>query len=247
MRLVLDLTAKAPEEGLAVDEALLESARDGGTDTARVWVCERAVILGRSQDAVGECDRGAAARYGVAIVRRVSGGGAVYLYPGNLNVSLILTGARSFGTVDQSFAWFGEVMAGGVRSFGLDAVAADRSVTVGGRKISGAAQARRGDALLLHATLLVQPDVIAMSALLLAMRDGYAPTGTKSRASETTTLTDALGRRVGLVEAADAAVRSLARALDRPMTAGSLGVNEAAAARRLEAERYRSREWNECR
>lgn len=251
MRLVVDLTPRDAVRGLAMDEALFESVREGGEDAVRIWLSRRAVVVGRSQAVGSECDREALARLGIPVARRVSGGGAVYHYPGNLNVSVTLADGRRLGSVDAAFAWLGRGVAVGVRGLGIDAEVQDRSVRVAGRKISGSAQARRGAAVLVHATLLVRRDKFAPDDLLLAMQEGYAPGGTRSHASETTTLSDALGRRVAMSRAAAALADSIALAsaatLGRRLAPGTISPVEAAAARRWLRERYGRREWNEAR
>lgn len=250
MRLLVDLAPREAARGLAMDEALLETARAGGEDAVRIWRSRRAVVVGRSQAVASECDRDALVRLGIPVVRRISGGGAVYHYPGNLNVSVTLGDGR-LGSVDEAFAWLGRTVAAGVRDLGIDADVQNRSVWVAGRKISGAAQARRGVAVLVHATLLVCRDKFALGDLLLAMQPGYAPAGTRSRASETTTLSDALGRRVAMSRAAAALADSIAVAsaatLGRQLVAGTILPAEVAAARRCLRERYGRREWNEAR
>jgi lipoate-protein ligase A len=248
MRLCLDLEARDAAFGLATDEALLESVRDGGEDTIRVWVSKRAVILGRSQSAAGECDREAARRLAIPIVRRLSGGGAVYHYPGNLNVTVTAADSRRFGTVEGAFACFGESLAAGLRS-GLGAAvdAHGRTLVVGDRKISGAAQARRGKAILIHGTLLVWPDTVEMATVLRALGPEYAPQSTPSYPHATTTLSNVLARPVELAEVADAVLLGLAGLFPRPWRRTPIASSERTLAAQLEAARYRNPEWNESR
>jgi lipoate-protein ligase A len=247
MRLCLDLEARDAAMGLAIDDALLESVRNGGEDTIRVWVSTRAVILGRSQSAAAECDREAARRLAIPIVRRLSGGGAVYHYPGNLNVS-VTADSRQFGTVEGAFARFGESLAGGLRGgLGVAVDAHGRALVVGSRKISGAAQARRGKAILIHGTLLVWPDTVAMAVVLRALQPDYGPQSTPSRPQATTTLSDVLARPVGLAEAANAVLRGLADLLPRPWCRTPITPDERTLATGLEVARYRNPEWNESR
>lgn len=245
MRLLRDLAPRRATFGLAVDECLLESARGGG-EAVRLWVSRRAVIVGRSQSVASECDREALRRLRIPVVRRVSGGGAVVHYPGNLNVSVALADER-LGSAEHAFAWFGAAVASGLRSLGVDAEAGDRRVDVAGRKISGLAQARRGDAMLVHGTLLVRPDAVDMASLLRAMQEGYATVATRSRPSAVTSLSEALGRAVPLGEAADAVLRGLGEAFSRPWRAGTMTPAEETHAAVLEKTRYRSRSWNESR
>jgi len=247
MRLCLDLEARDAAIGLAIDDALLESVRNGGEDAIRMWVSTRAVILGRSQSAAAECDREAARRLAIPIVRRVSGGGAVYHYPGNLNVS-VTADSRRFGTVEGAFARFGESLAGGLRGgLGVAVDAHGRALVVGSRKISGAAQARRGKAILIHGTMLVWPDTVEMAVVLRALQPDYEPQSPPSRPQATTPLSAVLARPVGLAAAAHAVLRGLADLFPRPWCRTPITPDERTLATELEAARYRNPEWNESR
>ena len=97
MRL-LDLSFASPEDNLALDEALLhqlqtvETSGERPVETLRFW--ESAVpfvVLGRSLRAAEEVDLDAAARAGVPVLRRVSGGGTVVIGPGSLNFTIVLS------------------------------------------------------------------------------------------------------------------------------------------------------------
>jgi lipoate-protein ligase A len=167
-------------------------------------------------------------------------------YPGNLNVSVALADGR-WGSAERTFGWFGDAIASGLRRLGAASEAGDRRVAVAGRKLSGAAQARRGDAVLVHGTLLVRPDAVDMALLLRAMQKGYAPLGTRSHPCAVTTLSDVVCRPVALAEAADAVVQGLAEALHQPWESETLTPMEEALAAELEKTRYRSRAWNESR
>lgn len=245
MRWIRDLESRDAAEGLAIDEALLDRARAGGADTVRLWVARRAVIVGRSQSVESECDTDLLTRLGIPVLRRISGGGAVYVYPGNLNVSVACSDARPLGTVSEAFAWLAAAVAAAARRLGVPADPAARSVVVRGAKIAGLAQARRASAVLVHSTLLVEPDKLDMARFLRAMRDGYAPRGTSSTPSPVTTLTGALGRSVTIEEATAALRWAFEPERVGPATWGDLTAEEADAARRLAGTRYRSRAWNE--
>jgi lipoate-protein ligase A len=180
------------------------------------------------------------------VLRRVSGGGAVYVYPGNLNVSVACSDARPLGTVSEAFAWLAAAVAAAARRLGVRADPAARSVVVRTGKIAGLAQARRASAVLVHSTLLVDSDDLDMASFLRAMRGGYAPRGTSSTPSPVTTLSEALGRPVRMEEVV-AALRWALEPEERaePAAWGELTAEEADAARRLAGTRYRSRAWNE--
>src|SRR5262249_51985287 len=88
---LLDLTLGSIAENLALEEALLLQAEQGGPEVLRLWEWrQQAVVLGAAGRLAQEVDEAACMNDGVPIVRRSSGGGAVVLGPGCLNFSLIL-------------------------------------------------------------------------------------------------------------------------------------------------------------
>jgi len=204
-----------------------------------------AVIIGRSQSAASECAE-LVRRLAIPVLRRVSGGGAVVHYPGNLNIS-VAAPADVVGPAESAFARFVAGLAVGLEGLGAAARAEGRLVSVCGDKVSGAAQARRGAGVLVHGTVLVAPPPLALGALLLAMQPGYAPRGTASQPRRTVTIRETLGRSVGLAEVAIAVTRGLASAFGCGWTPGELTREELRRADDLEATRYRRREWNESR
>ncbi len=242
MRRRTDLMPEPASRGLAVDEALLESVRGGGEPIVRFWIGDRAVVIGRSQRIADEVDLAAAERDGVSVVRRASGGGAVLHYPGNLNVSVVVP-SEVAGGVEEAFGRLGACVAGAVGEMGADARVDGTAVVSRLGKLSGAAQARRGHAVLYHCTLLLEPDAVPMERYLRALRAGYAPTQVASRPRPTTTLSELLGRRVGAQEAAAAVASALACALGNSDGAKELTAEEIERAEALRLKRYEDPTW----
>ncbi len=241
MRRRMDLRPEPASCGLALDEALLESVRGGGEAIVRFWIAERAVIVGRSQPIASEVDLAAAEQDGVPVLRRISGGGTVVHYPGNLNVSVVVADAAA-GSVEQVFVRLGDCVAVALRGMGIDARPEGSAVVSPLGKLSGAAQARRGPALLYHCTLLFQPDVVPMERYLRALRRGYVPGGVPSKARGTATLSEALHRSVTAEEAAAAVSAALTRTLG-DSNDGGLTAAEVERAEALRFGRYEDPTW----
>ena len=85
---VLQSDSRDAEENLSIEEELTEQA-ERGVLCLLFWRNEDCVVIGRHQDAEAECRLDAAEKMGIRIVRRRTGGGAVFQDPGNLNVSFI--------------------------------------------------------------------------------------------------------------------------------------------------------------
>ncbi|MBU0595877.1 lipoate--protein ligase family protein [Candidatus Bipolaricaulota bacterium] len=229
--------------GLAIDEVLLDSVRGGGRGAIRFWVNRHAVVIGRSQSVAEEVDLEAADRAGIPVLRRISGGGAVYHYPGNLNLSVTLSKGAGIASVADVFRTFGEAAATGLAPW-ADVTCGENALRVGDLKIGGAAQARRGDAVLYHSTLLLAPDETPMSRLLLAHRPGYAPTRLASRPSRTITMAEICDDPVEVPDV----IMSLRRAVEERLGVSArpddLTGEELQRAHELVRDRYGRDAWN---
>ena len=140
-------------QNLAMDEYFLDhlSAED---TLLYFYVNQNAVIIGKNQNPWKECDIAAMDRDGVQLVRRISGGGAVYHDVGNLNFSFIL-GKERYDVQRQL-----EVILKAVRSFGIDCEFSGRNdLLADGKKFSGNAFCARGELRQHHGTLLLQTDL----------------------------------------------------------------------------------------
>lgn len=175
MRLLLH-TSASPAADLALEEAIHSCVEEGlSPNTWRLWqAATPAVVLGTGQEAAQEADLAAAQAEGVPVLRRHSGGGAVLIGPGVINYSAFyqlrdlpgsetIRGAMSaaLGPVIQVLAaWGVEARAAGLSD--VAACCADGSLL----KIAGHAQARRRSSVLVHGTLLADPDWECLARLL---------------------------------------------------------------------------------
>jgi lipoate-protein ligase A len=175
MRL-LTYTAAFPALDLALEEALQAELEEGAApETWRVWQAQRhSVVLGTGQQAALEADLDAARTAGVPVLRRHSGGGAVLIGPGVLQYSGFfriadlaggetIRGAMHAGLAPVVTAL--NRLGVEVRETGLSdlaVTAADGSL----QKLAGNAQARKRVSVLVHGTLLADPDWELMERLL---------------------------------------------------------------------------------
>lgn len=165
VRMIREEAVFDPALNLARDAAYW---REGAGNLARVWRNHRCVVLGRFLKPEEEVYLDRAEEMGVPVLKRASGGGAVYQDLGNINYSLYLhledIGARG---VAESLRALSFPVTRLLDSLGVAwEWMPPNNVYVEGRKISGSAQARRRGRLLHHGTLLVSCDLDAMRALL---------------------------------------------------------------------------------
>jgi lipoate-protein ligase A len=142
----------------ALDEVMTRRVGEGRRPaTLRFWGrVEPEVVLGRFQSVRNEVDVEAAARHGVCITRRMTGGGAMFVEPENvitysITAPLELVADMSFV---ESYAFLDAWVVEALRSLGIEAwYQPINDITSTAGKIGGAAQARRYGAVLHHVTM----------------------------------------------------------------------------------------------
>ncbi len=239
MRLIIDRETD-PGLNLATEEILL---RRGGGDTVRLWRNDRAVIVGRNQNTFAEVNVSFAQANGIRVVRRLSGGGAVFHDLGNVNFSFYAD-APEEGKMD--FRRFLEPIAEILRGMGVPAMPDGRNdLTANGRKLSGNAQCvLPGEdgrkRLLHHGTLLFGADFSSMEGALRPDPEKLSARGIGSIRSRVCNIRDVDGYRgpgdtEGFMEA-------LAAALGGENS--FLSAEEKTAAANLARDKYATWEWN---
>lgn len=138
---------------LAADEWFLDHLPEDAL-LLHFYVNENAVIIGKNQNPWRECDLTAMERDNVQLVRRVSGGGAVYHDEGNLNFSFVASRTR-YDEQKQS-----DLILQAVRALGIPCEFSGRNdLLANGRKFSGNAVCHRGQNCQRHGTLLINTDL----------------------------------------------------------------------------------------
>jgi lipoate-protein ligase A len=144
-----------PRLNLALEEYLLRHV-EREEPLLLFYINEPSVIIGRNQNTHEEIDPDYVAEHHIHVVRRLSGGGAVYHDLGNLNFSFVTNGKDDL----HNFAKFTEPVVGVLRALGLPAELRERSALfAGGRKISGNAQYATSRRMFSHGTLLFDTDL----------------------------------------------------------------------------------------
>lgn len=178
---------QAPALHMALDEALTDAVAGGRRrPTLRIWEwASPAVVIGRFQSLRNEVDSEAARHHGIEVVRRISGGGAMFIEPGNtITYSLYAPASLVEGlTFQESYAlmdsWVLEALGElGIRAWyqPLNDIASEAG------KIGGAAQTRRSGAVLHHVTMAYDIDAAKMLQVLRIGREKLSDKGTQSAA-----------------------------------------------------------------
>ena len=177
--------ARSPLLNMALDEVLtLRVGRGERPPTVRVWGWSgKCVVLGRFQSVRNEVDEAAAREHGVEIVRRISGGGAMFIEPeGAITWSISAPEEIVRGmTFPESYAFFDGWVVDALRELGVDAWYQPlNDITSAGGKVGGAAQARRGGAVLHHTTMAYQMNVPLMLQVLRIGKEKLSDKGVTS-------------------------------------------------------------------
>lgn len=171
-----------PRHNLALEEYLLRRVEPGQC-ILYLWQNQRTVVIGRNQNAESECRIQTLEEDGGHLVRRLSGGGAVYHDLGNLNFTFLATHG------DYDVAKQTEVILRAVQLVGIQAEKTGRNdLTVDGQKFSGHAYYRTGDQCYHHGTLMVDVDMAPLEKYLNVSPLKLQAKGVKSVRSRVTNL-----------------------------------------------------------
>ena len=173
-----------PFYNLALEEWLMKNCNE---DVFILWQNSPTVVIGRYQNAYAEVNIPYAEKNGISVVRRMSGGGAVYHDSGNLNFTFIV---KDDGN-GIDFARFLAPIKEALASLGIETEISGRNdLLMGGKKISGSAQCRKYGKVLHHGTLLVDVDVDTLSSVLNVSAEKLTSKGISSVRSRVTNIKD---------------------------------------------------------
>ena len=152
-----------------------------------LWRNDNAVIVGQNQVIENEIDLVYAREHNVKIVRRITGGGAVYHDLGNVNYTYIGKNVSAFG----NFLAFAQPVIDFLHTLGVDAQYLGKNdIGIGNRKISGNAQAVQGEYILHHGTLLFDVNVSVLEKVLTPDPEKLTSKGIKSIRSRVCNLSE---------------------------------------------------------
>jgi len=237
--------AETPPMQMALDQVLAEEVAAGHrAPTLRIWEWERpSVVIGSFQSLRNEVDLEAAGTHGVTVVRRISGGGAMFIEPGNtITYSLYVPASLVEGlSFERSYAFLDDWVIGALRGVGIDASYVPlNDIASPAGKIGGAAQKRlAAGSVLHHVTMAYDIDADKMLQVLRIGREKLSDKGTKSANKRVDPLRSQTGRpRAEIIEAFKEHFRSRYATRDGAITAG-----ERDRAERLVKEKFGTTEW----
>ncbi len=238
-------TSYPPVLQMALDQVLAEEVGAGRRKpTLRIWEWDSpAVVIGSFQSVKNEVDLVNAEKYGFEVVRRISGGGAMFMEAGSVITYSIYAPVElvSGMTFADSYAYLDEWVIIALHSLGIDAryVPLNDIASPAG-KIGGAAQKRLGNgAVLHHVTMSYDMDGEKMVEVLRIGREKISDKGTKSAAKRVDPLRTQTGlSRSEIIERMEQTFGQLYGLHESAVTA-----EELARAEQLVAEKFGTSEW----
>lgn len=205
-----------------------------------LWQNLNAIVIGRHQNTLAEINEEAVRERGITVVRRLSGGGAVYHDLGNLNFTFIQDAAQD-GQLDMGL--FCRPVAQALQSMGVKAQVNGRNdITIDGLKFSGNSQYLRDGRVMHHGTILYSSDLDTVAQVLQADPEKIQAKGVRSVRSRVTTVQAHMPYPVPMEEFK---VRLLAElSQNRPMEPYFLTQTDIEAVEIIKQARYDRWEWN---
>lgn len=227
-----------PDFNLALEEYVFNSMpRD--KEYLLTWQNDNAIIIGHHQNTLSEIDEKYVQDHNIRVVRRLSGGGAVYHDLGNLNFTFIVDSDSALVDLER----FCLRVANALSTLGVDARIDGRNdILVNGHKISGNAQYRKEGRVMHHGTLLFDSDLTVLSNALKPDPLKIQAKGVASVRSRVGNIRALLPRDMTLQQFREHLADTLLSGI--PHSRYTLTQEDLAAIENIRAERYGTWEWN---
>ncbi|HFZ6864921.1 TPA: lipoate--protein ligase [Streptococcus agalactiae] len=167
-----------------------------------LWINEPAIIIGRHQNTIQEINKEFIDKNGIHVVRRLSGGGAVYHDLNNLNYTIISNNTQE-GAFD--FQTFSKPVIDTLAKLGVKAEFTGRNdLEINGQKFAGNAQAYYKGRMMHHGCLLFDVDMSVLGQALKVSKDKIESKGIRSVRARVTNIVDHLSDKITVQEFSDA-------------------------------------------
>lgn len=167
-----------------------------------LWINEPAIIVGKYQNTLAEINERYVQENGIHVVRRITGGGAVYHDLDNLNYTIISN--EEEGRSDFDFETFSQPVIEALDGLGVKAEFSGRNdITIDGKKICGNAQAYTDERVMHHGCLLFNTDLTVLTKALEPSKETIGSKGVKSVRSRVDNILPHLAQEISVHEFAD--------------------------------------------
>ncbi|KRF10792.1 lipoate--protein ligase [Paenibacillus sp. Soil787] len=230
-----------PRINLAIEEYALRQLPNDESYLL-FYINEPSIIIGKNQNTIEEINPEYVKENNLHVVRRLSGGGAVYHDLGNLNFSFI---TQDDGNSFHNFQKFTEPVVEALRKLGVEAALTGRNdIQVGERKISGNAQFATKGRMFSHGTLLFNSEIENVVSALKVNLDKIQSKGIKSIRSRVANIIEFLSEPITLEEFRSKLLASIFSAEESEVPMYKLSEEDWDRIHELSEERYQNWDWN---
>jgi lipoate-protein ligase A len=228
-----------PRLNLAIEEYALKNL-DINETYLLFYINEPSIIIGKNQNSIEEINTEYVESNGIHVVRRLSGGGAVYHDLGNLNYSFI---TKDDGNSFHNFRKFTEPVIAALQQMGINAELSGRNdILAEGRKISGNAQFSTKGRMFTHGTLLFNSEMEHIVSALRVKKDKIESKGIKSVRSRVANISEFLTENLSVEEFRSALLKSIFQGEE--VKEYVLTEEDWEKIHQLSKERYQNWDWN---
>ncbi|TAA70584.1 lipoate--protein ligase [Planococcus salinarum] len=230
-----------PRINLAIEEYLLKKMDVEKDPFLLFYINEPSIIIGKNQNTAEEINTDYVDSNGIHVVRRLSGGGAVYHDLGNLNYSFItIDDGESF----RNFRKFTEPVVRALNSLGVNAELSGRNdLMAEGRKVSGNAQFSTRGRMFSHGTLMFDTDVEEVVSALKVSKEKIESKGIKSIRSRVANISEFLEQTMTITEFRSSILHSVFEG-EANVKLWELTEEDWVGIHEISRERYGNWEWN---
>lgn len=228
-----------PRINLALEEYIVRNF-DVEQDYVLFYINQPSIIIGKHQNTVEEINAKYVQENGIIIIRRISGGGAVYHDLGNLNFSFL---TKYDSQKVNNFIQFTQPIVDALQKLGVPAEVNGRNdITAEGRKISGNAQFSSTKKMFSHGTLLFDTNLEEVVNALNVSGDKITSKGIKSVRSRVANISEFLKEPMSMEDFKQTILESIFQTQEIPTY--QLTEKDWEAVHQLSKEKYQTWEWN---
>ncbi|MGE7091616.1 lipoate--protein ligase [Lysinibacillus sp. NPDC048646] len=230
-----------PRINLAIEEYLLKTMDIEKEPVLLFYINQPSIIIGKNQNTIEEINTDYVEENGIIVVRRLSGGGAVYHDLGNLNFSFI---TKDDGDSFMNYKKFTQPVVDALAKLGVTSELSGRNdILAEGRKVSGNAQFSTKGRMFSHGTLMFDTEIDAVVSALKVKKDKIESKGIKSIRSRVANISEFLKEQMTVEEFRLEILKSIFGG-EENIRYYELTEEDWTNIHKLSAERYQTWDWN---